>query len=67
VGQVPGHKLFDVDCAFDDNDHEWYDHDADPHEMVNLANDRGTAGGLRDTYERMRDYERRSFFTFGSS
>ena len=25
-GRSPGHKLFDVDCAFDDNDHEWYDH-----------------------------------------
>jgi hypothetical protein len=66
-GKDPGTKLFDVDCAFDDNDHEWYDHDADPHEMVNLANDRGRRAALRDTYERMRDYERRSFFTFGSS
>ncbi len=25
-GKSPGSKLFDVDCAFDDNDHEWYDH-----------------------------------------
>ena len=39
-GKPAGDKLFDVDCAFDDNDHEWYDHDADPHELVNLANER---------------------------
>jgi arylsulfatase len=66
-GKDPGTKLFDVDCAFDDNDHEWYDHESDPHEMVNLANDRSRRSALRDTYERMRDYERRSFVTFGSS
>ena len=24
-GKDPGHKLYDVDCAFDDQDHEWYD------------------------------------------
>ena len=65
VGQVdPGTKLFDVDCAFDDNDHEWYDHDSDPYELVNLANDRSRRSALRDTYERMRDYERQSFVTF---
>ena len=66
-GKDPGTKLFDVDCAFDDNDHEWYDHDSDPHELVNLANDRYRRSALRDTYERMRDYERRSFVTFASS
>ena len=43
-GKSPGHKLFDVDCAFDDNDHEWYDHDTDPDELVNLANDRSRRG-----------------------
>ncbi len=25
-GRDPGHKLFDVDSDFDDQDHEWYDH-----------------------------------------
>ena len=63
-GKSPGTKLFDVDCAFDDNDHEWYDHDADPDELVNLANDRSRRAELRDTYERMRAYERESFVSF---
>ncbi len=66
-GQSPGTKLFDVDCAFDDNDHEWYDHDADPDELVNLANDRGRRSELRDTYERLRSYERESFVSFAHS
>jgi arylsulfatase len=64
-GKPPGTKLFDVDCAFDDNDHEWYDHDADPDEVVNLANDRSRRSELHDTYERMRAYERESFVTLG--
>jgi arylsulfatase len=62
-GKSPGHKLYDVDCAFDDNDHEWYDHDSDPHELVNLANDPARADGLRDNYERLLAYERASFVT----
>jgi arylsulfatase A-like enzyme len=64
-GASPGHKLFDVDCGFDDNDHEWYDHDSDPHELVNLANDRSRRSELRDAFERMRGYERESFVSFG--
>ena len=56
-GKSPGHKLFDVDCAFDDNDHEWYDHDTDPTELVNLANDRSPSE-LRDVFERMRPTSR---------
>jgi hypothetical protein len=63
-GASPGHKLFDVDCAFDDNDHEWYDHGTDPAELVNLANDRSRRAELRDVFERMRSYERDSFVTF---
>ncbi|HEY5097539.1 MAG TPA: hypothetical protein VII46_05790, partial [Acidimicrobiales bacterium] len=64
-GKSPGHKLFDVECAFDDNDHEWYDHGDDPHELVNLANDPSRGNQLRDHYERMRAYEEESFVTFG--
>jgi hypothetical protein len=60
-GRSPGHKRFDVDCAFDDNDHEWYDHDRDPAELVNLANDRSRRAELLDVYERMRAYEREAF------
>jgi arylsulfatase A-like enzyme len=56
-GRDPGHKLFDVDAAFDDQDHEWYDHDADPHELVNLAHDPARAKDLRGHFERLRAYE----------
>jgi arylsulfatase len=56
-GRDPGRKLFDVDCTFDDQDHEWYDHDSDPLELVNLANDRSRRGPLREIFERMRAYE----------
>jgi arylsulfatase len=65
-GRSPGVKLFDVDCAFDDNDHEWYDQDTDPHELVNLANDPAQADALREQYERLLAYERESFVTFPS-
>ncbi len=54
-------KRFDVDAAFDDQDHEWYDHSADPHELVNLAVDRGRRAGHREQYERLLEYEARSF------
>jgi arylsulfatase A-like enzyme len=56
-GKDPGRKLFDVDASFDDQDHEWYDHDADPHELVNLANDPARAKELRAQFERLRAYE----------
>jgi arylsulfatase A-like enzyme len=56
-GRDPGRKLFDVDCAFDDQDHEWYDHDVDPLELVNLANDRSRRLELRSLFERLRAYE----------
>ena len=54
-------KRFDVDAAFDDQDHEWYDHSADPHELVNLAVDRGRRAGHREQYERLLECEARSF------
>ncbi len=63
-GKNPGHKLFDVDCSFDDNDHEWYDHDTDPGELVNLANDRSRRGELRDLYQRLQGYEAEELVTF---
>src|ERR1700676_2204528 len=62
-GRSPGHKLYDVDCAFDDNDHEWYDHGNDPHELVTLANDPARAAGLRQCYDRLAAYEQESFVT----
>ncbi|MFZ0666784.1 MAG: sulfatase-like hydrolase/transferase [Acidimicrobiales bacterium] len=57
-GKDPGRKLFDVDCDFDDQDHEWYDHSADPYELVNLAHDPGMRSELREQYERLLGYER---------
>jgi arylsulfatase A-like enzyme len=64
-GKSPGEKLFGADCAFDDNDHEWYEHDADPAELDNLANDRSRRQELREVYERMIAYEAKSFVPLG--
>ena len=50
-------KLFDVDAHFDDQDHEWYETGEDPHELVNLANDRGRRNELRTLFRRLLDYE----------
>ena len=54
-------KLFDVDAAFEDHDHELYDLQEDPHELVNLANDRGQRAQLRDWFHRLRDEEAAHF------
>ena len=63
-GKDPGTKLFDVDCAFDDNDHELYDHDSDPGELVNLANDRSRRAEVREHYERLRAWEAEELVAF---
>ena len=52
-----GGKLFDVDAGFDDQDHEWYETGEDPHELVNLSNDRGRRNELRGLFRRLLDYE----------
>lgn len=56
-GKEPGRKLYDVDAAFEDQEHEWYDHSEDPHEIVNLAHDRSRRAELRDLYQRLLAYE----------
>jgi len=56
-GKDPGRKLFDLDSDFDDQDHEWYDHGADPLELVNLAHARGRGGELRAQFDRLRELE----------
>ncbi len=56
-GKKQGTKLFDTDAAFEDQEHEWYDHDADPHELTNLAHDPARRAELRDNYERLLAYE----------
>jgi hypothetical protein len=50
-------KIFDVGADFDDHDHEWYETGHDPHELVNLANDRGRRNELRALFRRLLDYE----------
>jgi len=57
-GKDPGKKLYDVDAAFEDQEHEWYDLAEDPHELVNLAHDRGRRAEVRANFERMLAYER---------
>ena len=64
-GKDAGHKLFDVDCAFDDQDHEWYDHDDDPLELVNMANDRSRRNELRHVFARLRAYENEEMVPLG--
>lgn len=60
-GKDPGHKLYDVDADFVDQEHEWYDLDDDPHELVNLARDPARRPELRANYARLLEYERESF------
>jgi len=57
-GRDPGSKLFDADAAFDDQDHEWYDHDADPLELENLAHAPRRRAELRQNFERLLDFEK---------
>ena len=54
---APEPKLFDTDADFDDHDHEWYSLADDPHELVNLANDRSRRAELRDLFGRLLEYE----------
>jgi len=61
-GKDPGTKLFDVDCDFDDQDHEWYDHSTDPLELVNMAHDRGRRNELRQQFDRLLMYEREELY-----
>jgi arylsulfatase A-like enzyme len=56
-GSDPGHKVYGVDAAFEDQEHEWYDLIEDPHELVNLAHDRGRRAELAENYQRLLGYE----------
>jgi arylsulfatase len=60
-GKDPGHKLFDVDASFADQEHEWYDLHDDPYELVNLAHDGGRRTELHENYERLLEYEAAEF------
>ena len=54
---TPTHKLYDVDAAFDDQDHELYDLHEDPHELVNLAIDRSRRDEVRQWFARLKELE----------
>jgi arylsulfatase A-like enzyme len=54
-------KKVGEDAPFEEHDHELYDLQEDPHELVNLAMDRGRRGEVRRWFERMRELERVEF------
>ena len=54
---IPSAKLFDADADFDDHDHELYDLQEDPGELVNLAMDRGRRHDVREWFDRLRAVE----------
>ncbi len=56
-------KKFDVDASFDDQEHEFYDLQEDPGELVNLAMDRSRRTELRQWYERLLQAEATEFAT----
>ena len=43
--------LYGPDAAFEDQEHEWYDLQEDPHELVNLAMDHGRRAELRRRFD----------------
>jgi arylsulfatase len=57
TGPARAPKKFDVDSAFEDQDHELYDLQEDPYELVNLAMDRGHRNKARDWFARLADLE----------
>jgi arylsulfatase len=57
----PTEKLFGPDADFDDQDHELYDHDSDPHELLNLAMDRGRRDEVRRHHARLLELEAEHF------
>jgi arylsulfatase len=49
----PTPMLYGPDAAFEDQEHEWYDQQEDPHELVNLAMDNGRRPELRRRFDEL--------------
>ncbi|WP_327660791.1 MULTISPECIES: sulfatase-like hydrolase/transferase [unclassified Streptomyces] len=57
----PSTMLYGPDADFDDNDHELYDLQEDPGELVNLAMDRARRAELRERFGKLREVEGEDF------
>ncbi|MDP1806028.1 MAG: sulfatase-like hydrolase/transferase, partial [Acidimicrobiales bacterium] len=53
----PTPMLYGPDAAFEDQEHEWYDQQEDPHELVNLAMDNGRRSELRSRFDDLKALE----------
>ena len=60
---IEGPKLYPAACSFDDHEHELYDLQEDPGELVNLAHDPGRRGELREWFGRLLEAEATEFAT----
>lgn len=58
---TPTPMLYDADSAFEDQEHELYDLREDPHELVNLAHDRGRRAELRQRFRDLKALEAAEF------
>jgi len=54
---IEGPKRFDVDARFEDQEHEFYDLQEDPGELVNLAHDRSRRAEVKQWYRRLLEAE----------
>ena len=58
-------KLFGSDAHFNDQEHEFYDLQEDPGELINLAMDRSRRSEIHEWYQRLLAAERTEFSSLG--